>query len=48
MSEIPSVTVNLTDTEETASVKRVHSEQIKIYEFSTQLARGERNVNVVI
>jgi len=46
MSETPSVIVNSTDTENTASVKQLHSDDTQIYEFSTLLARGERQ-NVI-
>jgi len=44
MSETPSVIVNSTDTENTASVKQIYSDDIQIHEFSTLLARGERNI----
>jgi len=33
MSEIPSVIVNSTDTEKTASVKQIHSDDTQTYEF---------------
>jgi len=44
MSETPSVIVNSTDTENTTSVKQIHSSDTQIYEFSTLLARGERYI----
>jgi len=44
MSEIPSVIVNSTDTENTTSVKQVHSNDTQIYEFSTLLASGKRYI----
>jgi len=43
MSETPSVIVNSTDTEKTASVKQIHSGDTQIYEFSMLLARGEKS-----
>jgi len=44
MLETPSVIVNSTDTEKTASVKQIHSNDTQIYEFSMLLARGDRNL----
>jgi len=45
MSDLPSVIVNSTDTEDTAYVKQIHSDKTDVYNFSLVLAQGKRHNN---